>query len=130
MGIHGVSPGQDTRRRHSEHIVYPYLLLGMAMVKPDQVWSTGITCIRLAQGFAYRVAILDWFSRYVLFFRLSNGLEATLLSRGARRSLGDRYDGDFKYGSSKCEIRGGLSQGVFDDGRGAGGSKALFSVLQ
>ena len=75
MGIHGVSPGPDTSRRHPEHIVYPYLLRGVAVVKPDQVWSTDITYIRLAQGFAYLVAILDWFSRYVLSFRLSNSLE-------------------------------------------------------
>ena len=75
MGIQGLSPGPHTSRRHAEHIVYPYLLRGAAVVKPDQVWSTDITYIRLAQGFAYLVAILDWFSRYVLSFRLSNSLE-------------------------------------------------------
>ena len=56
-------------------MLYPYLLRGVAVLKPDQVWSTDITCIRLAEGFACLVAILDWFSRYVLSFRLSNSLE-------------------------------------------------------
>ena len=62
-------------RAHPEHKVYPYLLRGVAVVRPNQVWSTDITCIRLAQGFAYLVAVLDWYSRRVLSWRISNSME-------------------------------------------------------
>ena len=56
--------------------VYPYLLRGVAVVAPNQVWSTDITYIRLAHGFAYLVAIIDWYSRRVLSWRISNSMEA------------------------------------------------------
>jgi putative transposase len=75
MGIQGVCPGPNTSRRRQEHAVYPYLLNGLRIDRPNQVWSADITYIRLIQGFAYLVAILDWFSRYVLAWRLSNSLE-------------------------------------------------------
>ena len=54
---------------------YPYLLKGLAIVAPNQVWATDITYIRMRQGFLYLVAILDWFSRYVVAWELSNSLE-------------------------------------------------------
>lgn len=60
MGLAGMAPGPNTSRAHSEHKVYPYLLRGVPVVKPNQVWSTDITYIRLAHGFAYLVAIIDW----------------------------------------------------------------------
>lgn len=75
LGIQGVCPGPNTSRRRQEHAVYPYLLRGLQIDRPNQVWSADITYIRLIQGFAYLVAILDWFSRYVLAWRLSNSLE-------------------------------------------------------
>ena len=57
------------------HKIYPYLLRGTAIVRPDQVWSTDITYVRLRQGFVYLVAIIDWFSRYVLSWELSVTLD-------------------------------------------------------
>lgn len=77
MGLTGMAPGPDTSRAHPEHRVYPYLLRGMAVTRPNQVWSTDITYIRLAHGFAYRVAIIDGYSRKVLSWRISNSMEAT-----------------------------------------------------
>jgi putative transposase len=59
-----------------EHRVYPYLLRGLRIDRPNQVWSSDITYVRLRQGFAYLVAILDWFSRYVLSWWLSTTLDA------------------------------------------------------
>lgn len=76
MGLAGMAPGPDTSRPHPEHKVYPYLLRGVLVVRPDQVWSIDITYIRLAHGFAYLVAIIDWYSRRVLSWRLSNSMEA------------------------------------------------------
>jgi putative transposase len=76
LGLAGMAPGADTSRPHPEHKVYPYLLRGVAVTRPDQVWSTDITYIRLERGFAYLVAVIDWYSRRVLAWRLSNTLEA------------------------------------------------------
>ena len=76
MGLAGMAPGPNTSRAHPEHKIYPYLLRGVAVVRPNQVWSTDITYIRLARGFAYLVAIIDWYSRRVLSWRISNSMEA------------------------------------------------------
>ena len=77
MGLAGMCPGPNTSKAHPEHKVYPYLLRGVAVVRPNQVWSTDITYVRLAHGFAYLVAIIDWYSRRVLSWRISNSMEAT-----------------------------------------------------
>lgn len=76
LSLAGMAPGPDTSRPHPEHQVYPYLLRGVAVVRPNHVWSTDITYIRLAHGFAYLVAIIDWYSRRVISWRISNTLES------------------------------------------------------
>ena len=76
MGLAGMAPGPNTSRPHPEHRIYPYLLRGVAVIRPSQVWSTDITYIRLERGFAYLVAIIDWYSRKVLSWRLSNSMDA------------------------------------------------------
>jgi putative transposase len=76
MGLAGMAPGPYTSRPHPEHKVYPYLLRGVFVTRPDQVWSTDITYIRLTHGFAYLVAVIDWYSRRVLSWRISNSMEA------------------------------------------------------
>lgn len=73
----GMAPGPNTSRAHPEHKTYPYLLRGMPIERPNQVWSTDITYIRLAQGFVYLVAVIDWYSRKVLSYRISNTMEAS-----------------------------------------------------
>lgn len=75
MRIEAIYPKPKTTRRNEKHKVYPYLLRGVVIDKPDQVWSTDITYIRIGNGFMYLAAIMDWFSRYVLSWRLSNTLE-------------------------------------------------------
>ena len=76
MGLAGMAPGPNTSRAQPEHKVYPYLLRGVAVVRPNQVWSTDITYIRLRGGFVYLVAIIDWYLRRVLSWRISNSMEA------------------------------------------------------
>ena len=71
MGLAGMAPGPNTSKAHPRHKVYPYLLRGVAVTRPNQVWSTDITYIRLAKGFAYLAAIIDWYSRKVLSWRIS-----------------------------------------------------------
>lgn len=75
MGIAAVLPGPHTSKPHPAHTIYPYLLRGMNITKPDQVWCADITYVPLAVGFLYLVAIMDWFSRYVLAWEISNTLE-------------------------------------------------------
>ncbi len=76
MGLAGMAPGSNTSRPHPEHKIYPYLLRGVPVLRPNQVWSTDITYIRIPHGFAYLVAIIDWYSRRVLSWRLSNSMDA------------------------------------------------------
>jgi putative transposase len=87
MGIEGICPGPNTSRRRMEHAVYPYLLRGLSIDHPNQVWSADITYIRLLRGFAYLVAILDWHSRYVLSWRLSNSLETAFCVEAIEEAL-------------------------------------------
>jgi putative transposase len=75
LGLAG-SPEPDTSKPHPQHKVYPYLLRGVDVIRPNQVWSTDITYIRLLHGFVCLVAIIDWYSRKVLGWRLSNTLDA------------------------------------------------------
>ncbi len=75
MGLTAIFPKPNLSKPHPENRVYPYLLRDMEITRPNQVWCADITYIRLAWGFAYLVAIVDWRSRAVLSWRLSNTLE-------------------------------------------------------
>jgi putative transposase len=75
MGIEAIYPKPRTTIRNHRHRVFPYLLRNVEIVRKDQVWSTDITYIPLRHGFMYLVAVMDWHSRYVLSWRLSNSLE-------------------------------------------------------
>ena len=77
MGIAGIAPGPNTSKANPGHKIYPYLLRDVSLSMPDHVWSTDITYVRLSKGFAYLVAVIDWYSRYVLSWRLSNSLDAS-----------------------------------------------------
>lgn len=76
MGLEAVYQKPNTSQPNPEHKVYPYLLRGLVIDRCDQVWSTDITYIRLASGFVYLMAVIDWYSRYVLDWALSTSLEA------------------------------------------------------
>lgn len=75
MGIEAIYRKPRTTIRNKKHRVFPYLLRNVEIVRKDQVWSTDITYIPLRQGFMYLVAVMDWHTRYVLSWRLSNSLE-------------------------------------------------------
>jgi putative transposase len=87
MGIRGIAPGPDTSRPHPEHKIYPYLLRDVAIEKVNQVWSTDITYIPMAKGFMYLVAVIDWHSRYVLSWALSNTLETLFCIEALEQAL-------------------------------------------
>jgi putative transposase len=75
MGLEAIHPKRRTSRTHPEHKVYPYLLRNMKIDRPNQVWAADITYIPMARSFMYLVAIMDWNSRKVLSWRLSNTLD-------------------------------------------------------
>jgi putative transposase len=77
MAIAGVAPKRATSKPSPGHRIFPYLLRNVAIVHPDQVWSTDITYVPLRNGFVYLTAVMDWYSRYVLSWRLSNRLEGS-----------------------------------------------------
>ena len=72
LGLAGMAPGPDTSRPHPQHKTYPYLLRGVEVTQPNQVWSSDITYLRLARGFVYLAAVIDWYSRKVLAWHVSN----------------------------------------------------------
>ncbi len=87
MGIQALYPKKNTSKSCPEHRKFPYLLRDLPICRNNQVWGTDITYIRLAQGFLYLVAIIDWFSRYVLSFRLSNTLEESFCIEALEEAL-------------------------------------------
>jgi putative transposase len=75
MGLEATVPGPHTSKPHPQNKVYPYLLRGLALSHSNLVWSADITFVPMPVGFMYLVAIIDWFSRYVLAWRLSNTID-------------------------------------------------------
>lgn len=75
MHITAIYPKPNLSNQHPEHKIYPYLLANIVINRPNMVWSTDITYIRLQHGFVYLVVVIDWYSRYVLSWELSNTLE-------------------------------------------------------
>ena len=77
LGLQAIYPKTkiNLSKANKEHKIYPYLLRDVKIVKPNQVWSTDITYIKLTNGWAYLIAIIDWYSRHVISWRLSNTLE-------------------------------------------------------
>jgi len=75
MGLEAVAPKPDLSRPGKGHKTWPYLLRGLRIEDPDHVWSTDITYIPMAKGFLYLTAVMDWYSRYVISWRISNSLD-------------------------------------------------------
>lgn len=87
MNLEAIYPKPRTTVRCPEHKIYPYLLRNLEIVRPNHVWSTDITYIPLRGGFVYLTAILDWYSRYVLAWRLSNSLESSFCIEALEEAL-------------------------------------------
>jgi putative transposase len=87
MAICGVCPGPNLSKRNEEHRIYPYLLRDFKITAPNQVWGIDITYIRLLGGWMYLVAIIDWYSRYVVSWELDLSLEMTFVMSAVNRAL-------------------------------------------
>jgi putative transposase len=87
MGLQAIYPKPRTSTPAPEHKIYPYLLWGLPITRPNQVWSGDITYVPLAHGFMYLMAIIDWFSRYVLAWQLSNTLDGLFCIQALKQAL-------------------------------------------
>ena len=87
MGLQAVYPGPNLSKKAQQHKVYPYLLRNLDIIRPNQVWGTDITYIRMKDSFLYLVAYMDWYSRYVVSWELSDTLETEFVLKALRRGL-------------------------------------------
>jgi len=98
MGLAAITPGPHTSRPSPGHKIYPYLLRGVEIERVNQVWSTDITYIPMRYGFMYLTAVIEWYSRYVLAWELSNTLESLFcveaLDRALRRGAPEVFNTD------------------------------------
>ena len=87
MGLEAIYPKPRTSTAGKGHRIYPYLLRGVKVGRPDQVWSADITFVPMASGFMYLAAVIDWFSRYVVAWRLSNTLDGSFCTEMLEEAL-------------------------------------------
>jgi putative transposase len=87
MAIAGICPGPNLSRRDAAHWIYPYLLRGITAGHSDHIWGVDITYIRLTGGWLYLVAVIDWFSRYIISWELSQTLEMPFVLAATERAL-------------------------------------------
>ena len=91
MGIEALHPKRRLSKAHPGHQIYPYLLRGKDITRAGQVWCADVTYLPMARGFCYLTAVMDWASRRVLSFRVSNTLDASFCVEALQEAL-DRYD--------------------------------------
>jgi putative transposase len=89
LGLEAIYRKPNTSAPHPEHRVYPYLLKKLGIDRPNQVWATDITYVPIQGGFAYLCAVIDWHTRRVLTWELSNTLDATFCTQAVRRALAE-----------------------------------------
>ena len=88
MGLQAIYPKPRTSRPHPQHKVYPYLLRNLKIDRPNQVWAIDITYIPMSRGFMYLVAVMDWHSRKVLSWQLSNTLDTDFCVQAVEQAIG------------------------------------------
>jgi putative transposase len=125
MGLEAIYPKPRLSLAGRGHRVFPYLLRDVAIVRPDQVWSADITYVPMAAGFMYLAAVIDWFSRYVIAWRLSNSLDGSfcldMLEEALRQGRPEVFNTDQGVQFTAAAFTGRLVQAgvaVSMDGRG------------
>lgn len=136
MGLQATLPGPHTSTPHPEHRIYPYLLRGLIVTAPNEVWCADITYVPMWRGFMYLVAVMDWWSRYVLAWDLANTMETSFCVAALKEALGIASPGIFNtdQGSqfSSEEFTGILSGAgvrISMDGRGRALDNAFIERL-
>ena len=87
MGLEPIYPKPRTSRPHPDHKVYPYLLRDLTIDRPNHVWTADITYIPMRRGFMYLVAVMDWYSRKIVSFRVSNTLDSEFCTEALKQAL-------------------------------------------
>lgn len=87
MGLEGICPKKNLSKRDKKHKIYPYLLRELKITHSNQVWSTDITYVKMRGGFMYLTSVIDWYSRYVLSWKLSNSLEQSFCIEALEEAL-------------------------------------------
>jgi putative transposase len=125
MGLEAIYPKPRTSMPHPEHRIYPYLLRGVPVTRVNQVWSTDITYIRLHAGFVYLVAVMDWYSRYVLSWALSITMDVSFcleaLNDALNRAQPEIFNSDQGAQFTSTDFTGRLESAgirISMDGRG------------
>jgi putative transposase len=125
MGIRAIYPKPRLSKGVDNCEKYPYLLRGVVIQRPNQVWGTDITYIKLRQGFIYLVAVMDWFSRYVLSWEISNSLDSffciSALERALSKGTPEIFNSDQGVQFTSKSFTGRLKEGgirISQDGRG------------
>jgi putative transposase len=125
MGLEALYPKPRLSIGGPEHRIYPYLLNGLRIERPNQVWSSDITYIRLRQGFVYLVAVIDWFSRYVLAWEISTTMETlfcvSALEWALRQGVPEIFNSDQGSQYTSIDFTGRLAAAgiqISMDGRG------------
>jgi putative transposase len=134
VGIAAIYPKKHTRQPQPLNRIYPYLLDHLEISRPDQVWASDITYIRLAHGFVFLTAFMDWFSRYVLAWEFSILLDKEFCLTALDRALGISRPGVrqclHRAALADGEVRGSLSSCLRNGGRSASASGELLHFLQ
>ena len=125
LGLQAIYPKPNTSKANKSHEKYPYLLRDFQIVRPGQVYSTDITYVRLGGGFAYLCAVIDWHSRYVLSWRLSNTLDTEFcleaLEEALKKGVPEIFNSDQGCQFTSTEFTGVLKRAgvlISMDGRG------------
>ena len=118
MGLEAIYPKPHLSRNDAGHRIYPYLLRNLAILRPNQVWSSDITYVPMPQGWMYLTAVMDWFSRYVLSWRLSNTLDGLFCLERAGGGIDARHAGDFQHRPGRAVHGHGVYRAAGVGGRG------------
>jgi len=136
MGLQATLPGPHTSKPHPEHVKYPYLLRDLEIGAPFEVWCADITYVPMPRGFMYLVAVMDWFSRYVLAWEVSNSMESgfcvTALKRALKKGRPGIFNTDQGSQFTSDEFTGALLQAgvrISMDGRGRALDNAFIERL-
>jgi len=136
MGLHAALPGPHTSAPGPEHRIYPYLLRGMDITAPCQVWCADLTYVPMRRGFMYLAAVMDWFSRYVVAWDVSNTMESafcvSVLKRALRKGRPGVFNTDQGSQFTSDEFTGALTTAgvrISMDGRGRALDNAFIERL-
>ena len=128
MGLLAIYRRPRTSQPAPEHRVYPYLVRNARVTRPNQVWAADITYLPMARGFLYLVAIMDWHSRYVAAWRLSNTLEAGFCAEALARGRPEVFNTDQGSAAARAATKGSSKPPVASNKTKAGSRSTIWGI--